>query len=394
MSRNPVALTFSTFYFLFYVMVSVNLAFMPIHFREIGFSALQIALLSSGMSVASLCGAPIYGQLLIRSANRRPLLLATTFSAFVFFTPLLVLKSFYPVLVCYGLYFLANNGIAIANDTEAVRRSFAQDIKFERVRVWGSIGFVLSSLLFGSAIDLWGADIVAPISAASLLVLSTYAWKKRTILARDEVDSLVSSKLRRPFALPENLPSSVWFILLTILLIWASHGVLYVYFSLYLRTLNWGGSEIALAWNIGVVTEIAFFYLFSKIKNIFSLRQIFISSIVLTMVRWAILAVTVDKSIIMVSQVLHGWSFGLFYLSAIELLHECLPEVYRSRGQSWISAWGPGAGSLSGRIFFGSIAGELTSPEQFQQLFFYAVGIAAGGLVVSLNLRRTSEMVT
>ncbi len=389
MTREPVARVFSTFYFLFYLMVSVNLAFMPIHFRDLGFSALEIAILSSGMSIASLCAAPIYGRLLVKTENRRPVLLGCVAAALICFLPLLFLTSFYPVMFCYGMYFLANNGIAVANDTEAVRRSLHQELKFERVRVWGSVGFVFSSLIFGLAIDRFSAAVVAPASALSLVFVALYAWFNRRVLAQSK-DAVTKPLAPGGSIVRDVLPNSVWFVLLTILLIWGSHGVLYVYFSLYLRTLNWTGSEIALAWNIGVITEIILFYLFSTLKKKLGLRFIFISSIILTMLRWAILALTTDKFTIYCSQVLHGWSFGLFYLAGIELLHEFLPESYRSRGQAWISAWGPGAGSLSGRIFFGIIAGELLLPEQFQRLFFYAVGIAACGLVVSLNLQRNS----
>lgn len=387
MSPERTSFIFAGFYFLFYFMVSVNIAFLPLHFRSLGCTSWQIAVLSAGMSISSLLAAPFFGRLLSQLPSGKPLLLGSLATAVLAFSPMLFLQSFPWMLPCYFIYLHANAGIAVVIDTQAVRRGLSGEMSFERVRLWGSVGFVLASIGLGVCVERWGPDIIVPAAVVSLLMTATAGYLGRETLGTGGVvihAPGAPARALRPF---HDLPREVWIILGAVMLVWASHGALYVYFSLYVRTLGWTGNELALAWNIGVGVEILMFAIYHHIRRWRTPRRIFVSSAVATMIRWAVLSLTTSKPLILLSQVLHGWSFGLCYLSAITLLHERLPEAYRTRGQAWLSAWGSGAGSLGGRIVFGLLAGELATPAAYQRLYLWAVGIAACGCIVAMNLR-------
>ncbi len=379
---------FSTFYFLVYIMVSVNIAFLPLHFRALGCAPWQIALLSAGSSLASLFASPLFGRKLSHLRSAEGLLLICVSAAAVAFAPLVVLSTFAAIAPCYLAYLIANSGVGVVLDTQALRRGLNGELSFERVRMWGSVGFVIASLVFGQAVEIWGTAFIAPAALASIVCCALVAYREHGILGAG------GSPMPPPGGAPavrldplKDLPRSVWVILAAVMLVWGSHGALYVYFSLYVRFLGWSGGELALAWNIGVCAEIVVFALYARIREMVQPRTLFVASVVATVVRWAILSMTESKSIILLSQMLHAFSFGMFYLSAVTILHEQLPDRYRSRGQAWLSAAGPGAGSLCGRTLFGWLAGDLASAADYQRLFFWAVGMAACGCIVAVNFR-------
>lgn len=386
-------LAFSVFYFLFYLMVTVNIAFLPLHFRSLGFSPLQIAVLSSAMSFATVVGAPYFGRRLTQAGHSRSLLLGAIALACTSFAPLFFLQSFSGCLVAYTFYLLANTGIAVVTDTQAVRRGLAGEMSFERVRLWGSVGFVVSTTCFGVLVERFGPDAVVPLGCLCLTAMAAAGILFGRVLGEGGIH--VASPAAVPGGAAQiivEIPRRVWILLAAVFFVWASHGALYVYFSLYVRSLGWSGNELGFAWNIGVGAEIFMFAVYPQIRRRFSPGMVFVVSTIATMIRWAILSSTTVKGWLFISQILHGWSFGLCYLSSIGLLYESLPDAYRSRGQAWLSAWGSGAGSLAGRILFGVLAGQLASAAEYQRLFLYAFGISTGALIVSLNLRPFSPV--
>jgi PPP family 3-phenylpropionic acid transporter len=274
-------------------------------------------------------------------------------------------------------------------DAQAIRDSAAGKILFERARLWGSIGFLISSIGMGllvkhlgiSAILYFGLLVLLSILVVAALLRPSLGAHAGTHHSEGSPSGFFSTAVKS---------TSFILLLLTMLFNSASHSAYYTYFSLYLNHLDWGAIEIASCWNIGVVAEILIFLVFRRLNKRISLARILQISMVFTALRWAILFATDNTIVILCSQTLHGFSYGTCYLASMKLVHDILPNSIRDRGLGWLTAVGLGLGSILGRLLFGYLAQSFANYSELPTLFLISSGIALLGVVASLGIKSNS----
>lgn len=150
---------------------------------------------------------------------------------------------------------------------------------------------------------------------------------------------------------------------------------------------------ISVAWTIGVIAEIAFFAYFRRVEKKVSLEEILTVSLILTVVRWVILASVTNTTVILISQALHAFTFGGVYVASMRLVPKLLPSEQHDRGQGYLVTFGSGLGSLVGRLSAGWGAMFLASYLGVQQLFVFSALLALLAVVAAYSLStRTSVL--
>ncbi|MFN8392588.1 MAG: MFS transporter [Bdellovibrionota bacterium] len=361
------SIVYSLMYFALNAANAVSLAFFPLHCKHLGFSPFKIALISAASNIGTILGAPGFTALAHYAVPARKILRVCSLGCVALYLPLLV-TSYFPLLIALWLMFaICWSGCNVCVDTRAIRESLAGRIRFERVRIWGSIGFIVSLTVLGQAVDRIGVESIV---VFGLLFAGAIALAASPLLPRLAAATGLAAEERSGSSI-RSIPGRGCFfmVLVAVALCWTSHGALYVYFSIYLRALGWSGSMISVAWDIGVVAEVILFMCFARIAERVSLVRILQTSAALTVLRWLILSSTADPEIILSSQVLHAFSFGSFYLASLKLVHQILPPDFRDRGQGFLSGFGSGLGSLSGRVIFGALASGIPDAVDYHLLF-------------------------
>jgi PPP family 3-phenylpropionic acid transporter len=271
-------------------------------------------------------------------------------------------------------------------DAGAIRASSLGSFQFESTRMWGSVGFVVATLIFGFFVDYFGQSIIL-YGGATIVVLVFLSglplWSElskstgKSVELNDLGEFLQAKDFMLPFAL----------ITTAFCLITASHACMYVYFSLYLEALGWSASAISFAWNLGVCSEILMFIFFRHFERKLGLQTTFMISCAITASRWFLLGFSNDSSLILALQLLHSFSFGGCYLCAAKLVPRILPNHLADRGQGVMIAIGFGIGSFAGRLLFGFLADGTSSYLEVQQLFISAGYIAVIATALSVMFR-------
>ena len=362
-----------------------TIGFFPLHLRSQGFSPFDIALVSAASTLANIVGAPLALQLAHSTWPARKILLSCSTLALVGGALLLKAQTLVTVFTCYLICMVSKRGADSLVDATAVRNSASGLIRFEHVRLWGSIGFVLTAFVIGTAVDRIGTPAIVPSGVCILIAILLGSIFLLPALNKQKAHS--TTPIDASFKhLPHLLPSALY-LLLCSGLIWSSQGVLYVYLSIYLSELGWSGALISTAWNIAVAAEIVFFAVFPFLEQKLSLVGILRLSCLLTVIRWLILASSTNTYILLSSQLLHAFTFGGCYLTTVKLTYEVFPAALRDRGQGILVATGQGIGSGVGKLIAGLGAAQLASYQELNILFYVAAVLAALAFLFTGKIR-------
>jgi len=273
-------------------------------------------------------------------------------------------------------------GSQILIDSELVHHNFKGGLKFERIRVWGSIGFILLSFLLGIIFknfnSLNGTLAIIPI----IIALSITSFRLSNHLEPLQEYSISKKAILKIF---KN--QNIMILLLCVSLMWIAHTPLYIYLSLYLERLGFKSSEISIIWNLGVLAEICFFLLFTFLEKYFTVLNILKSCLFLAIFRWYILYTFTSYPWFIVAQIFHAFSFAAIYICSTKLIYQYFPVDLKHKSQAYLSFLGIGVGSLLGRLIISVAAENLNDYLDVQNLFWFSLIISILAFTFSLLLK-------
>lgn len=221
--------------------------------------------------------------------------------------------------------------------------------RYGRVRLWGSLGFMLSVVATGYALDITDTSIIMVLMMLlySGLALSLFAVP-RSALSQGEVSSSITEPLLKSVR-------RVWLLLFVCFLMQASHAPFYTFFSIHLDSLGYSGAQTGALWAIGVVCEVLVFYVAARLLHVMGAQWLLVLTFAAATVRWILLATLAQYPVwVSISQCLHGLTFGACHAASIHLVHDRFHASSRYRGQAiyasvtygggialgtWLSGW-------------------------------------------------------
>ncbi|MBF0232084.1 MAG: MFS transporter [Desulfamplus sp.] len=168
----------------------------------------------------------------------------------------------------------------------------------------------------------------------------------------------------------------------------ASHGAYYGFFSIYLESLGFGTGFIGFAWALASIAEIAVMVNSDRIFSRFNLKTVMMISFGAAFVRWLLLFSTslshdlllfnhATSIVILVSQLLHAFTYGSFHIASILAIDRLSPEG-TTFGQAVNNAVTYGAGMMTGFMISGIFYDNFHA-----YLFLASGGVAlAGGITI------------
>jgi MFS transporter, PPP family, 3-phenylpropionic acid transporter len=251
--------------------------------------------------------------------------------------------------------------------------------EYGRIRVWGSIGFILVTLGYGWLLERHGS-----------------AWLPLLMLPLFALTAGAAFVNRMPSGAPheqEAAPGSVWQalrrpgvpgFLAVALLMQIGFGPYYVFFTLYLGDAGHGTDTIGGLWALGVLAEIVLFVLAPQLLRRHSPRSLVLFSLAATALRWLATAFYPDSLAVMVSvQLLHALSFGVFHACCMQLIAAYFPGRWSAHGQALLYGLSSGVGGVIGA----AMAGAAWEFGGGVACFAFGAGAAAIGFVLALRLR-------
>ncbi|WP_213071366.1 MFS transporter [Acinetobacter pittii] len=347
------------FYFFYYSIVGTFMPYWNLYLQDQGFNYQEIGVLSSIAIITRFFAPLVWGWIADKSGKRMLLVrVATWMESCIWLAIFIVPNTFQSVALLMLIFSFFQN--AILAQFEGVTLFWLGDQKaklYGKIRKWGSVGFIVGVFTIGAILEIVHISML-PIL---LLIIASLAfiW---SFTIREPDSAPTSQKYLEPLLPVLKRPTVATFFAIEFILLF-SHAPFYSFYSNFLKSLNFSTTEIGFLWAMGVFAEIFMFSIASKIFQRFSWRSLVVMCLLVTSIRWMLVAVFSHYFIgQLFAQCLHAFSFGLFHLIAMRVIFQNFSAGQQGRGQALYSTmWGLGVafGSVLAGHFWKILSGEL-----------------------------------
>lgn len=366
----------SGFYFFYFALLGALVPYWGLFLRERGFDAVAIGELMAILMATKLVAPNIWGWLGDHLGRRMLIVRLASIVSVMVFAAMYWADSFWSIALVMTLYSFFWN--ASLPQFEVVTFTYLKErvSRYAQIRVWGSVGFIVTVIVLGALIEAHDAEVVLP----SVLAIFVTIWLS-SLLVKDP-DPEPHPHEQPPLRAILKKPAIVGFFI-AVFLMQASHGPYYAFYSIYLKDYGYSETLIGQFWALGVLAEVALFVVMHRLLEHHGARKVLIASLVLAALRWLLIGEFADSLwVLLFAQLLHAATFGTFHAASIHLVHHYFRGRHQGRGQALYSSISFGAGGAVGSLASGYVwqgmGGEMT--------FWMAGGVALLGALAAQRL--------
>ena len=370
----------SRFYFFYYFFVGAFVPYWGLYLKSEQFSAADIGILMSLFQISRIFAPNFWGWLADHTGKRAPWIRLTAFLGLCGFSAVFWAHGFYWLfLVMAALSLFTSSTLPLAESLTLAHLTTTNG-HYSRIRMWGSLGFIVASVMLGFLIDvagikslLWSLLIVQMI----LFVLS-YTLPDPKVVAHEHDHFSIWQVIKQP---------NVIALLVGCALMVTAHGVLYNFYSIYLSDHGYSNGMIGLLWSVGVISEIGIFMLMPKIMQHYSLKTVLLVSLALAVFRFGLIGIAIDNIwLLILAQTLHAATFGSFHAASVDVITQFFNGRHQAKGQAIYNSVAYGIGGTIGGVAGGYALQYLGGQKTFMlAAIFPLIGLLVIGIGLQLS---------
>ncbi|PHH46313.1 3-phenylpropionate MFS transporter [Pluralibacter gergoviae] len=202
--------------------------------------------------------------------------------------------------------------------TDALANTWQKQITMDygRVRLWGSVAFVIGSALVGKLVSLYDYQAILALLSLSIASMLLGMLITPSVMPQGEARQQASAGWRAWRALAQEN----WRFLACVCLLQGAHAAYYGFSAIYWQEAGYSASAVGYLWSLGVVAEVIIFAVSKKVFSRFSARDLLLLSCRCGVVRWGIMGWTTALPWLLVAQVLHCGTFTVCHLAAMRYI--------------------------------------------------------------------------
>lgn len=362
----------SRFYFIYYFFVGAFVPYWGLYLQSEKFTAADIGILMSLFQISRIFAPNFWGWLADHTGKRAQWIRLTALLGLCGFTAVFWAHGFFWLFFVMAALSLFTSSTLPLAESLTLAHLATTNGHYSRIRMWGSLGFIVAAVVLGFLIDISGiASLLWFLLAVqiSLFALS-YTLPEAKVAPHEHDHFSIWQVIKQP---------NVIALLVGCSLMVTAHGVLYNFYSIYLSEHGYSKGTIGLLWSVGVICEIGIFMLMPRIMARFSLKAILLTSLLLAVIRFALIGASVDSLwMIVFAQTLHAATFGSFHAASVEVVTQFFKGRHQAKGQAIYNSVAYGVGGTIGGVAGGYALQYLGG----QQTFILAAGFPLLGLAV------------
>ena len=369
----------SSFYLFYFALLGSTAPFLGLYFHHLGFDSARIGELVA-IPMLMRCVAPnLWGWLGDYTGRRLAIVRFGAICTLATFSLIFIDKSYAWLAMVMALHAFFWHAVLPQFETITLAHLQGQPARYSQIRLWGSIGFILTVVGLGRLFE-WSSLDAYPYALVAIMagIVLASAWVPNAQFA-DHERRLAGDGFLKQLASPEVLAFYACVGLMQL-----SHGPYYTFLTLHLEALGYSRGVIGMLWAVGVVAEVLMFLAMSWVLARFSLRRVLAASFILAAARWLLLGSFAEHLwLLIVAQVMHAATFGSFHAAAIHFVQRSFGPRQQGQGQALYAALA-GVGGALGALY----SGYLWNPLGAQGTFALAsVAALAAAVIIIVRTR-------
>ncbi|MBB3440701.1 MFS transporter [Rhizobium sp. BK379] len=308
----------------------IVLPFFPVWLADHQFSDHQIGTILAVPMVVRVLVAPIVAVFADRMQERAHVLLWSGILSLLTAIALYWTTNFWPVLIVFAL-----QGATFAPYVPVVESIVISGVRrwgldYGSMRVWGSVAFIVSTLIGGELVGKWGGAMVLPVMIFGFtltIVMAVFCPRIGPTRRRGQPINLpatTGSGLREPHLL---------LLLLGVSIQQASHALLNAFSSIYWHQLGFSGTAVGLLWSAGVASEVTVFFLSRRLNRRFNAWTLIRFGCAVSICRWVFFPMETSFIGFFMLQCLHGFTYAFVHTGVQRRIVATVQETQEASAQ-------------------------------------------------------------
>lgn len=321
-------------FFISFAAFSSWLSYFNVYLKEVPhLSGFEIGIIAALQQFNTLFIVPIWGMFADKYGRKRVLGISLFLSTFFLLIFMVDTQFIYYILFMIIFTSVYNPLSTLIDSIGLDFEEESKTISYGEIRLWGSIGWAVSSIVTGQFINDDNLSMIFPV-ASGLLFISTlitvFIYKPLSVqrginvVNFDQIKNLLKGNTS----------------LLNFLILIFMYAVLaaptYLFINMYYNEIGATTSQIGLAYGVQAFSELPFFFFGKRIIKKFGSIPVFVFVLIITAVRMVFYGLNDNPWLAIAAGVFQGLSIALFLLAVIEYVHNIVPNQLRSTGQSLI----------------------------------------------------------
>jgi PPP family 3-phenylpropionic acid transporter len=342
-----------------FAVVALTFPFWPLYFQKIGMTESQIGFLWAVSGLAALFSQQLWGYLADVRYNIKWCMIVMSLASAViaYFFPFFT--SFAALCVLMALFAVASTA-RVAMVSALILDNRGGESRYGPLRTLGTVMFL--AVLFGVS---WlvdrptvGIGIIFPLLVAAnllcaltMLPVKGYPYGSRKDLPTHVQKMPTFVEVQKVLFSYPVIRAFVWFMFFTQL----PHNFSHLMLPVMLENVSDGGGTwlATLPILVAAFAEIIVFLAFNRMLRRVRLMPLLLLSALAGVLRWAMIAVHPTVPVILLSSVLHMFTYGLLHMCSVILVNRELPDHLRSSGQTLLNILSLAFGLLLGSLLSG-----------------------------------------
>ena len=381
---NSFALRLAAFYVVVFLIIGCYMPFLPVWLRSRGLSDWQIAFIYAMPVIMRPLFTPAMSFAADHSGRPVVFLKVLAWGSLASCLALPFAAGFPAIFAAFFLFTLFWMSIVPLTEAVALKGARNGNGEYGRIRLWGSISFVVMTLAGGGAVGLWGppAALWLFIGAAASVVVVAH-WLPDGGAGDREAAAAAPHRIKAADFLQLVRSADLWLFFAATSAVQSAHSVYYIFGTLHWESAGISPMTIGMLWATGVVAEIALFAYAGHVTRHIGAVQLILLGGVAAVLRWTLTAIDPPLTALFPLQMLHGLTYGAAHIGAMQFMRAAVPERLAMSMQGLYA-------SVTAGIVMGLVS--LATGPLYRSLDGYAYFVMAGlggiGVAASLMLLR------
>ncbi len=341
----------SSFYFAYYAALGAFTPYWSLYLKSRDMDVAAISVLMSLWYATRIVAPSTWTTLAAHSPHPIRWLRLGCLLTLISFSAFLLPLDFVGLFAAMCAFCFAYNAVMPQFESITMSHLGERSDRYGRIRVWGSIGFIVVVSLYGILLDRLGVGALPWLMLPLLTGLLASSLGNRYAHPVEEIHDANRQGFRARLKRPQVIAFFVAAFLAQV-----SFGPYYTFFSIYLTEHHYSASMLGLFWTVGVLAEIGVFFLSRRIFQRWDAGKVMTFALLSAALRWWVTALFPDSVPMMVlAQLTHSLNFGAFFAAVMQLLVRFFPGRMNGHGQGVFYGLSSGVGGAGGALAAGQL---------------------------------------